>query len=68
MITQLSMTLVNIIDTAWDYYSVFISFVPAIHLGYGLSGVWFAMCFDFLIRGFIFVVYTRKGSWKAVNV
>lgn len=45
-----------------------LSWILAIHLGYGLSGVWFAMCFDFFIRGFLFIVYTRRGSWKFVKV
>ncbi len=45
-----------------------LSWILAIHLGYGLSGVWFAMCFDFLIRGFLFIIYTRKGSWRTVKV
>ncbi len=45
-----------------------LSWILAIYLGYGLSGVWFAMCFDFLIRGLLFVVYTRRGSWRTVKV
>lgn len=45
-----------------------LSWVLGIHLGYGLSGVWFAMCVDFFIRGIVFIVYTRNGSWRAVNV
>jgi putative MATE family efflux protein len=45
-----------------------LSWILAIKLGYGLSGVWFAMCFDFLIRGIVFVFYTRKGSWRTVKV
>jgi MATE family, multidrug efflux pump len=39
-----------------------------VFLGYGLSGVWFAMCCDFLIRGIAFALYTKKGSWKTVKV
>ncbi len=45
-----------------------LSWILAIHLGYVLSGVWFAMCFDFLIRGILFVIYTRKGSWRTVKI
>ncbi len=45
-----------------------LSWILAIFFGYGLSGVWFAMCFDFLIRGIIFVFYTRRGSWRTVKV
>ncbi|MCK5199362.1 MAG: hypothetical protein KAR21_13475, partial [Spirochaetales bacterium] len=45
-----------------------LSWVLAIHLNYGLPGVWFAMCIDFLIRGLLFVFYTRRGSWRTVKV
>ncbi len=45
-----------------------LSWLLGITLGYGLSGVWFAMCFDFLIRGIVFAFYTKKGSWKTVKV
>lgn len=34
----------------------------------GLQGVWFAMCLDFIIRGMVFAFYTKRGSWKSVQV
>lgn len=45
-----------------------LSWFLGIHLDYGLSGVWFAMCVDFLIRGLVFVIYTKKGTWRTVKV
>ncbi|MCK5198280.1 MAG: MATE family efflux transporter [Spirochaetales bacterium] len=45
-----------------------LAWLLGLHFNYGLSGVWFAMCVDFLIRGFLFVFYTRRGSWRTVKV
>ncbi len=39
-----------------------------IFLAFGLPGIWFAMCTDFILRGIIFAIYTRMGRWKAIQV
>ena len=41
-----------------------LSWLLGVYLGYELSGVWLAMCMDFVIRGVSFILYTRRGSWK----
>ncbi len=45
-----------------------LAWLLGIHFNYGLSGVWFAMCIDFLIRGLLFIIYTKRGSWRTVKV
>ena len=34
-----------------------------VFLDFGLSGVWFAMCIDFILRGVVFMIYTGRGAW-----
>ncbi|MDC7227225.1 MAG: MATE family efflux transporter [Spirochaetales bacterium] len=45
-----------------------LSWLFGVHLGFGLSGVWFAMCMDFVIRGLSFIGYTKKGEWKEKRI
>jgi len=41
-----------------------LAWILGVHLNLGLSGVWFAMCMDFIIRGIAFTAYARRGRWK----
>jgi putative MATE family efflux protein len=36
-----------------------------IYIGWGLSGVWFAMCIDFLVRGLFMWLRFHSGKWEA---
>jgi len=45
-----------------------LAWVLGIYLGWGLSGIWLAMSTDFLLRGFVFAVHTRRGRWRAIEV
>lgn len=44
------------------------SWVFGIFLNLHLSGVWLAMCLDFVIRGFVFMIRIRQGRWKKIKV
>lgn len=45
-----------------------LAWVLGIYLDYGLPGIWFAMCLDFLMRGLVFALYTKKGAWRIVKI
>lgn len=45
-----------------------LAWLLGVHAGLGLSGVWLAMCMDFIIRGLAFMMYTKTGRWKYKNV
>jgi putative MATE family efflux protein len=39
-----------------------------VHLGYGLEGVWYALCGELVIRGALFCTRLFHGGWKRVRV
>jgi putative MATE family efflux protein len=45
-----------------------LSWLLGVYLNLGLSGVWLAMCMDFIIRGAAFTIYVRRDSWKTKTV
>lgn len=36
-----------------------------IHLGWGLIGIWLAMCFDECLRALVFIYRWRSGGWRS---
>ena len=38
------------------------------YLGYGLTGIWFGLCGELLLRGLGFAVFYLRGRWKRVEV
>ncbi|MCK4541352.1 MAG: MATE family efflux transporter [Spirochaetales bacterium] len=44
------------------------SWFLGIHLGMGLKGVWFAMCFDFLFRAILLAFRVQGGKWKNIRI
>lgn len=44
------------------------SYVFGIVLGYGLIGVWLAMCLDECLRALVFIYRWRSGGWKKNNL
>jgi putative MATE family efflux protein len=45
-----------------------LAWMAGVVLGLGLPGVWFAMSFDFLLRGVLLALRTRKGDWKSLKI
>ena len=37
-------------------------------LDYGLTGVWFALCGELVVRGTLYILRFRGGAWKTVRV
>lgn len=48
--------------TMWSIRIV-LGYILGITLGYGLLGVWAAMCFEWFVRGIIFAVRLYRGKW-----
>jgi Na+-driven multidrug efflux pump len=40
----------------------------SIKLGWGLTGVWIGMCFDFFLRSFVLILKFRQGKWKKIEI
>ncbi|MBN2736056.1 MAG: MATE family efflux transporter [Spirochaetales bacterium] len=64
-------------DTRFSMYTMLLSrfvfrlplaWLFGITLGYGLAGVWFAMCFDFFFRAIVFWIRLRQGKWQHLQV
>ncbi len=56
-------------DMVLMIFSRFVIRLPAawllgIYFDIGLTGIWFAMCFDFLVRGFVLWLRFRGGKWE----
>ncbi len=47
---------------------LFLSYILAIRLGYGLSGAWVAMAIDLNIRGLWIWLRFRSGYWKGLKI
>jgi len=45
-----------------------LSWVLSISFGFGLTGVWIAMCSDFVIRALILSVRMKQGKWKDIKI
>jgi len=45
-----------------------LSYVLSIVLGFGLTGVWIAMCSDFVIRAVILSIRMNRGKWKTIKI
>ena len=55
------------------YISTFLIRLPAawfigVYLGFGLTGVWIALCSELVIRGLIFFGWFQLGRWKRIKV
>jgi len=53
--------------TSW-VVRVGLGYILAIKMGYGLPGAWVAMVLDFGIRGIVFLLLFKKGSWQNIEV
>jgi Na+-driven multidrug efflux pump len=56
-----------------SYLSIFCVRLPAVYLlgvvlGYGLIGVWFALCGEVAVRGIIFALRFWQGDWLKAKV
>lgn len=40
-----------------------LGYVAAIPLGFGLSGIWFCMCLEWVIKTFVYWKRYRSGVW-----
>jgi len=58
---------------AITYFSTFLVRLPAawllgVTLGHGLTGVWFALCGELVVRGTLYYLRFRGGAWRTVRV
>ncbi|MCY3017908.1 MAG: MATE family efflux transporter [Planctomycetota bacterium] len=58
---------------ALTYGSTFLVRLPlvyllGVHLGLGLKGIWYAMCFELMFRGGLFLASFLRGGWARVKV
>lgn len=44
------------------------AYILAIPLGYGLTGVWFGLCGELVVRGVLYVLRFRAGKWRSISV
>jgi putative MATE family efflux protein len=56
-----------------SYASTYLVRVPGawfigVHLGYGLTGVWLALCGELVVRGSAFAFFFLRGKWAHVRV
>ena len=56
-----------------SYLSIFCVRLPAVYLlgvvlGYGLTGIWFALCGEVAVRGIIFALRFWQGDWLKARV
>lgn len=45
-----------------------LAYYIGVHLGYGLIGVWYALCFELVLRGLLFMGRFLQGRWMHVKV
>lgn len=45
-----------------------LAWLLGVKLGYGLSGIWFGLCAELVIRGLLFLWRFRSGKWLRVRV
>ena len=58
---------------SFSYLSIFCVRLPAVYLlgvvlGYGLVGIWFALCGEIAVRGIIFALRFWQGDWLKATV
>lgn len=56
----------NVIFT-W-FFSVGVGYLLGIVLGWGLVGIWIAMCCDEVLRGLVLILRWRSGVWRGMSV
>lgn len=56
-------TMVTSIVGMW-IFRITLGYILGIPLGLGVSGVWFGMYVDWLIRGALYIMRVKKGKWK----
>ncbi len=44
------------------------AYVLGVHLGFGLTGIWFALCADLMVKGVLFTARFLQGKWKHTAV
>lgn len=44
------------------------AYILAIPLGFGLTGVWFGLCGELVVRGVLYYLRFRAGRWKTIEV
>lgn len=44
------------------------AYILAIPLGYGLTGVWFGLCGELVVRGVLYYLRFRAGRWRTIEV
>ncbi len=57
---------INIVFT-W-LFSVGIGYLLGVVLGWGLVGIWIAMCLDEVVRGIILIIRWKSGVWRGMSV
>lgn len=64
-------------DTKFPMYATFlgiwgirigIGYLLAVHLGYGLKGVWWAYALDVTVRGLLLLLRFWKGKWQNIRL
>ena len=63
-------------DTRWPLYTKIIStwgvrlplVILLLNIGFGLTGIWIAMCCDFAVQALLAFWRFRRGAWKALRV
>ena len=56
----------NIIFT-W-FFSVGVGYLLGVVLGWGLVGIWIAMCCDEVLRGIVLIIRWKSGVWRSMSV
>ena len=51
------------IGSQW-FVSVIASYIVGVKLGFGLQGIWIAMAFDEGLRGVLFLIRFKMGTWR----
>ncbi len=44
------------------------AYLLGVHLGYGLEGIWYGLCGEFVIRALLFAARFFHGGWKHIRV
>ncbi len=60
--------ILKIVVVGFVVVRVGLSYLLAIHLGYGLIGAWVAMVVDLFARGFLIQRRFNKGEWKMLKI
>ena len=44
------------------------AYLLGVHLGYGLEGIWYGLCAEFVVRALLFAARFFHGGWKHIRV